>query len=152
MVKSLKESLEGTGIGLLGGIVIGISEADWLRLAIALALIAYAGKNLKRTESGSSGHSDRITFTGIAAFIAVVIGLYINGQQLFIQPPNAAITAWIDAGYSPSQARVLYLKNMQTHKEKNRKESPLMQSLIHTIITPASMDSLSPGKDSILNN
>jgi hypothetical protein len=149
MPDNFKESLEGAGIGLLGGIVIGISEADWFRVTIALALIAYTGKNMIGIKQASSGHSNSTTFTGIAAFIALFLGLYINGQQLFRKTPKTAISEWIDAGYSPSQAQALYLKQLEAKVDDKSAVSPVMQSLIHSVLTPSVMDSLKPGKDSI---
>jgi hypothetical protein len=151
MAINLKDSIEGAGIGLLGGLVIGISDADWLRLAIVFALIAYTGKDLFGSKTGSAGNSYKITFTGMASFLAVMIGLYINGQQLFRDSPKEAVAEWINAGYSPVQARVLYLKQMKKDVENKNTMSPLMQSLIKTIITSSGRDSLSSGRDSISN-
>ena len=151
-MKNLKDLLEGAGIGLLGGIVIGISEADWLRLAIVFALFAYAGKDLLRNKTGSAIDTYKTTFTGIAAFLAVMIGLYINGQQLFRESPKEAVSEWINAGYSPEQSRVLYLKQMEKETKNDTAVSPIIQSLIQRILTSSGRDSLLTGKDSISNN
>ena len=153
MSNSLKESLEGLGIGLIGGLVIGISEADWLRLALGLALVAYAGKVLHQSKTGSPGNSLKVAFTGIASFFAVLIGLYINGQQLFEQSPKKAIDSWVDAGFSPAQARALYLTQMTKKVQKNSTVSPAMKYLIRSMITQTRRgDSLEPAKDSISDN
>ena len=152
MIKNLKDSLEGAGIGLLAGLVIGISDADWIRLAIVLALFAYVGKDLHRNKTDSAVSSYKTTFTGIASFLAVIIGLYINGQQLFRESPKMTVSEWINAGYSPEQARVLYLKQMEKEVNNDTAVSPYMQSLIQTIIKSSGKDSLPAGKDSVLNN
>jgi hypothetical protein len=152
MIKNLNDSLEGAGIGLLAGLVIGISDSDWIRLAIVFALFAYAGKDLLRNKKDSTDSSYKTTFTGIASFLAVIIGLYINGQRLFRESPKEAVSEWINAGYSPEQARVLYLKKIEKDHENKDSVSPLMQSLIQTIIKSSGKDSLPAGKDSIINN
>jgi hypothetical protein len=146
MIKNLKDSLEGAGIGLLAGLVIGISDADWIRLAIVLALFAYVGKDLHRNKTDSAVSSYKTTFTGIASFLAVIIGLYINGQQLFRESPKMTVSEWINAGYSPEQARVLYLKQMEKEVNNDTAVSPYMQSLIQTIIKSSGKDSLRPYK------
>jgi hypothetical protein len=151
MTDNLKNSLEGAGIGLLGGLVIGIVDADWLRLAILLALFAYAGKGFLGKTTSPSGNTYKTTFTGIASFFAVIIGLYINGQQLFRESPKEAVYEWINAGYSPEQARVLYLKQFEKEVKNDTAVSPFMQSLIQAIVTSSGRDSLVAVKDSISN-
>ena len=151
MTDNLKNSLEGAGIGLLGGLVIGITDAEWLRVAIVFALITYAGKGFLGNKISTAGNSYKTTFTGIAAFLAVIIGLYTNGQQLFRESPKEAVYEWIKAGYSPEQARVLYLKQFEKEVKNDTAVSPYMQSLIQAIVTSSGRDSLVAVKDSISN-
>jgi hypothetical protein len=152
MPDNIKESLEGAGIGLLAGLVIGISDADWIRLAIVFALFAHAGKDLLRNKPVSVINSYKTSFTGIASFLAVIIGLYINGQKIFRESPKEAVSEWINAGFSPAQARVLYLKQMEKEVKNDTAVSPFMQSLIQKIVTSSGGDSPATVKDSISNN
>ena len=151
MSDSLKESLEGAGIGLLGGLVIGISEAEWLRIAIALALITYAGNFLRGNTTGSPGNSLRIAFTGIGAFYAILIGLYINGQHLFDQTPKKTIDEWINAGYSPQQSRFLYLKQMEKGFQKKQSD-PAETQLLKKVLSIPGTEVDKPVPDSVSSN
>jgi len=147
----MKESLEGAGIGLLGGLVIGISEADWLRLAIALSLIAYAGIALKENRTNPAGHSTRLAFTGFASFLAMLVGLYLNGQQVFKQTPKEAITLLTEAGYSPTQAREIYLKQIEWNKPEKDESAPTLKSIIDAYLAPAGTDSVPDLTDTTSN-
>lgn len=147
MKSSFKESLEGAGIGLLGGLVIGISDADWLRLIIALALLTYAGIALKKYGSSSSD-SFRIATMGLAAFLAIFLGLYMNGHQLFEKTPKDAIARWINAGYSHAEARELYLKQMDLRMQKAASSSNAGSTIFKALMARNSSDSLTTG-DSI---
>jgi len=46
----------------------------------------------------------RISTMGLAAYLAVITGIYVNGHQLFEKSPKDAIAAYVNAGYSPVQA------------------------------------------------
>lgn len=149
MKGSLKESLEGAGIGLLGGLVIGISDADWLRLIIALALLTYAGIVMKKS---SSSHTDsyKLASMGLTAFLAIFIGLYVNGHQLFEKTPKDVISTWIDAGYSPTEARELYLKQMDFRIQKAASSSNTGRTVLQALMARNGSDSLTAGSDSIV--
>ena len=146
MSVKLKESLEGAGIGLVAGLVIGISQAEWLRVVLALALIAYAGKVLQGNKPVSAGGSYKAAFTGIASFFAILIGLYIHGQQLFEHSPKEAINTWIEAGYSPQQSRALYLKLWEREMLKENPVPPHMDTLMRKVISETGADSVIPQK------
>jgi hypothetical protein len=150
MKGSLKESLEGAGIGLLGGLVIGISDADWLRLAISLALLTYAGIALKKNGS-SSADSFRIATMGLTAFLAIFLGLYVNGHLLFEKTPKDAIARWINAGYSPAEARELYLKQMDFNMQKAALSSSEGRMAFQALMARNGSDSLTSGSDSIVS-
>lgn len=150
MVNNLKHIIEGTGIGLLGGLLIGITESDWIRLLIAIALFASTGISLKGAilkKDISPGQS----FTGIAAFVAVLVGLYFNGQQTFKLSPSDAVSKWEKAGFSPEQARAMYLKNWELEKQQDSEPSPAVQVMIKSIIDRKGSDSIAvkENKDSI---
>jgi hypothetical protein len=151
MANNLKESLEGAGIGLLGGFVIGIIEADWIRMIIALALIGYAGKVLTGRNETSVRDSYRLAFTGVAAFLAIFAGLYINGLKLFKQTPKEIISSWVNAGYNPSQARELVLKQINLELQNNTAASQPEQTIVQKFTDPSGTGSLSHGSDSIMN-
>ncbi len=140
MAKILKQISEGAGIGLLGGLLIGITDSDWIRLIIALALIAFTGKSLKETILKAEP-SLRQSATGIAAFIAVLVGLYINGQKTFDQLPSQAVDKWVKAGFSPEEARAMYLKNWEWENQKDSEPSPAVQAMIKSILDRMGSDS-----------
>lgn len=119
MGKNLKECLEGAGAGLVGGFFIGFVDADWLRVMIAIALIAYAAKTLQIIKPASVANSYKIAFSGIAAFLSLLIGLYINEQKLFKQTPEQAVSVFVNKGFSPAEARELYLKQIDPVLQKN---------------------------------
>ncbi len=77
-----KQILEGCGIGLLAGLVIGYSEADWLRLAIVLALIGLSARTFA-VETKEATFATRVASIGLSAFFAVFLGLYLHGSELF---------------------------------------------------------------------
>ena len=147
MYKNLKQLFEGAGIGLLAGLLIGITDSDWIRLVILLALFALASKSLKgfilkaETPTGQS-------FTGIAAFLAVMVGLYFNGHQTFRQSPAEAINKFRNAGFSPEEARALYLKQWEWENQKDSEPSAAVQAIIKSILgrteseTPASEENV----------
>lgn len=103
----LKETLEGTGIGLVTGLVLGLVDADWIRMTIVIALIAYVGRDAGK-------HALRSGITGLCATLALFAGLYIHGNQLFKETPQMAVEKWMQAGFTPSEARQLYLKSIYT--------------------------------------
>ncbi|MHC1776684.1 MAG: hypothetical protein AB9834_14870 [Lentimicrobium sp.] len=129
----MKQISEGAGIGLLGGLLIGITDSDWIRLIIALALIAFTGKSLKETILKAEP-SLRQSATGIAAFVAVLVGLYINGQKTFDQLPSQAVDKWVKAGFSPEEARAIYLKTWECENQKDSEPSPAVQAMIKSIL------------------
>jgi hypothetical protein len=133
MAKNLKQIFEGTGIGLLGGLLISITDSDWIRLIIALALIAITGNSLKDSIL-KADISPRQSYTGIAAFFAVLVGLYINGQRIFEQSPSDAVHKWEKAGYSPEESRALYLKQWEWENQKDSEPSPAVQSMIKSML------------------
>ncbi len=129
----MKEKLAGAGIGLLGGLIIGITDSEWIRLIIVFALIALTGKSLKETlqhAEVSPGH----TFLGIAAFLAVLIGLYINGQELFKQSPAETVDKWVKAGFSPREARVMYLKQWELENQQDNEPSAATQAMLKSFL------------------
>ncbi|NTW24956.1 MAG: hypothetical protein HGA37_09665 [Lentimicrobium sp.] len=129
----MKEKLAGAGIGLLGGLIIGITDSEWIRLIIVFALIAFTGKSLKETlQHGdvSPGQS----LVGIAAFLAVIIGLYINGQQLFKQSPSATVDKWVKAGFSPPEARAMYLKQWELENLQDNEPSAATQAMLKSFL------------------
>ncbi|MBK7172323.1 MAG: hypothetical protein IPH84_03615 [Bacteroidales bacterium] len=109
----LKDSLEGIGIGLISGLVIGLADNDWIRMTLAVALITYAGRALGNHKENIAGPSYRIAFMGIFASFALFGGLYIQGQHLFREAPLKSIEKWVKAGYTPAQARQLHLQSLQ---------------------------------------
>jgi hypothetical protein len=138
-----RETLEGTGIGLLGGLLIGLSDADWLRLAIALALFAYTGSTRKNLIPETATDSYRKTFTGISAFVAVLAGLYLNGQQIFEKTPGEAVSALTEAGYTPSQAREIYKQQVENQMSATASPSPSINKIIDAYSRDTATDSLS---------
>lgn len=150
MWNKLKESLEGAGIGMLGGLVIGLSDADWLRLAIALALFAYAGSTKKNLIPETATDSFRKTFTGIAAFVAVFAGLYLNGHQIFEKTPGEAVSSLTEAGYTPSQAREIYKEQIENQMSATVSPSPSIEKIIEAFSKETKSDSLSENKETIL--
>jgi len=150
MAGNLKESLEGLGTGLLGGLVIGMVESDWVRVLIVLALIAYAGKTGQKNNVISTGSSFRISLTGIAAFVAILAGLYISGQQLFEVSPKESVERWVRAGYSPAKAREMYLKKLDLEGWKSASPSSPVLPLLQSLPKPEGFDSLSSNTDNIL--
>jgi hypothetical protein len=140
MTKNIRQILEGTGIGLLGGLLIGISDSDWIRLLIALVLIALTGKSLKDSilkAETSPGQS----YAGIAAFFAVLVGLYINGQETFRQLPATVVEKWIEAGFSPEEARAMYLKQWEWENQKDTEPSVAVQAMIKSILDRMGVES-----------
>lgn len=135
--------MEGAGIGMLGGLVIGISDADWIRLAIVLALIAYAGNALKTNKPNPAGNSYKYALTGFAAFFALIAGLYLQSHQVFEQSPREAITLLTEAGYSPSQARDIYLKQIEWSNSKQDLPAPSIRSILDAFLFPAEAGSSS---------
>lgn len=144
--------MEGAGLGLLGGLVIGISEAEWLRLAITLALIAYAGQALKENKSDTAGNSYRLAFAGFASFLAVLAGLYLNGQQVFRQTPRETVALLTEAGYTPEEARKIYLKQTVTGKQRQAVPKQSFDSIISTYFFNAEQDSVSVFSDTLNEN
>jgi hypothetical protein len=112
MTKNLAGFFEGALVGLLGGLAIGISDADWLRMVLLSAILAYAGKTLLGVKTTSVIHSYKIAFTGFACFLAVIAGLYINEQKLFRESPQQAVSHLVKAGTTPEQAREIYVKQI----------------------------------------
>ena len=150
MAYNLRASLEGAGIGFFGGLVIGISEADWLRFAIAIALITYAGKALQKNESNhQAAGSYRLAFTGLASFLAILIGLYITGFQVLNQTPKDAVTMWVNAGFTPAQAREIYLKQTNLKLQQINKNDRPAKEIISRMINPENSDFISGNKDSL---
>jgi len=151
MAKNIRQILEGTGIGLLGGLLIGLSDSDWIRLLIALALIALTGKSLKDSilkAETSPGQS----YTGIAAFFAVLVGLYINGQETFRQLPANVVEKWVKAGFTPEEARAMYLKQWEWENQKDSEPSAAVQAMIKSILDRMGVESnASENKDVPVN-
>lgn len=140
MSQKLKQLFEGAGIGLLGGLLIGITGSDWIRLIIALALFAFTGNSLKETFTKAEP-SLRQSATGVAAFLAVLVGLYINGQNTFDQLPSESVDKWVKAGFSPEEARAMYLKNWEWENQKENEPSPAVQAMIKSILNHMDSDS-----------
>ncbi|MFH1119034.1 MAG: hypothetical protein V1775_04370 [Bacteroidota bacterium] len=141
MLKNPGNIIGGAGIGLLGGLLIGITDSDWIRLLIALALMALSGNSLK----GSILKADITlsqSFTGVAAFVAILAGLYINGQEIFKQSPSDAIDKWVKAGYSPEESQGLYLRQWEWENRKDSEPSQAVQVMIKSIL-----DSMKPDDD-----
>lgn len=150
MAYNLRASLEGAGIGFFGGLVIGISEADWLRFAIAIALITYAGKALQKNESNhQAAGSYRLAFTGLASFLAILIGFYITGFQVLNQTPKDAVTMWVNAGFTPAQAREIYLKQTNLKLQQINKNDRPAKEIISRMMNPENSDFISGNKDSL---
>lgn len=148
---------EGAGIGLLAGLLIGITNSDWVRLIILLALFALANKSLKNfilKAETPAGYS----FTGIAAFLAVMVGLYLNGHQTFKQSPAEAINKFRNAGYSPEEARALYLKQWEWENQKDSEPSAAVQAIIKSILDktgsemPATEETVEPEQSDTLQD
>jgi len=148
MLKNTRELAEGAGIGFLGGLVIGIADHDWMRLAIALALIAYSG-GLKKNQLSPDTNQFRRTLTGFTAFLAVLAGLYLNKQQVFEQSPREAVNALTEAGYSPPEAREFYLKQVLLEKAGIDSASPSMQSIVDAFAEPNINDTIRKVSDTI---
>lgn len=129
----MKENLAGAGIGLLGGLIIGITDSEWIRLIIVFALIALTGKSLKDIIQNAEVSSKQ-SFVGIAAFLAVLIGLYINGQQLFKQSPSETVDKWVKAGFSPPEARVMYLKQWELENQQEKKPSAAELTILKSFL------------------
>jgi hypothetical protein len=149
MLKNIREILEGAGIGLLGGLIIGISDHDWMRLTLALGLIAYTG-GVRRNLTNPEINHRRYTFTGFAAFLAVLAGLYLNRQQVFDQSPVEAVNALIEAGYDPAEARLYYVRQVLTEKAGQETAAPSFQDIIGTFTGPVRSDSLEVEPDTII--
>lgn len=140
MAKNIRQILEGTGIGLLGGLLIGIADSDWIRLLIGLALFALTGKSLKDSIlKGDTAPGQ--SYAGIAAFFAVLVGLYINGQEPFRQLPANVVLKWIDAGFSPEEARAMYLKQWEWENQKDDEPSAAVQGMIKSILDRMGVES-----------
>ena len=112
MTGNLRGSLEGLGIGTLSGFALGISDSDWIRLTVATALAAYFAVLLKRNNSLNVANSFKTGFTGLAACLALLAGLYINKQQVFKKSPQTLLNLITNAGSSPEQARDMIVKQM----------------------------------------
>ncbi len=140
MLKNLKQLFEGAGIGLLGGLLIGITDSDWIRLVIVLALFALTTKTLKDFILKAETHTGQ-SFTGIAAFLAVLVGLYFNGHQTFVQSPSDAINKFRHAGFSPEEARALYLKQWEWENQKDKEPSVAVQAIIKSILDKTGSES-----------
>jgi len=108
----------------------GISEADWIRLAIALSLIAYAGKKFKEKDQESTGNSFRLAFMGFAASVALLAGLYINGYHLLDLTPKESVYLLIDAGYSQEQSREIYLEQAARNQQSISDSSALVRQIL----------------------
>ena len=137
--------LEGIGLGLLVGLVTGLSDADWIRLLLVIVLITFTQKSVKKSFLHSES-DQRFSFTGISAFLALLLGSYISGQQYFRQSPSEIVTALVEAGYSPSQAREIYVKRLD--EELKRKAAPAfnLQELIQSVLNQNDTDTLMAGK------
>lgn len=133
MGKNIRQILEGTGIGLLGGLLIGIADSDWIRLLIALVLFALTGKSL-RDSLLKADTSPVQSYAGIAAFFAVLVGLYINGQETFRQLPANVVEKWVNAGFTPEEARAMYLKQWEWENQKDDEPSTAVQGMIKSIL------------------
>ena len=146
MSNSTKQSLEGIGLGLITGLVIGISESDWLRVLIALSLIAFALKTLNVSENTPANHSYRIAFLGISSFLSVLFGLYIHEQQIFKPSPKDEMAYWLKAGFTPAQAREQWMKqkamSLLSSNTTDTKSKTIIQSF-SSIISPDSSATLS---------
>jgi len=155
MPENTKHIFEGAGIGLLGGLLIGITDSDWIRLILVLALFALTSKSLKESILKAETPA-RQSFTGIAAFLAVLVGLYFNGHQTFRQSPAEEISRFRNAGFSPEQARALYLKQWEWENQKDKEPSAAVQAIIKSILdqtgseTPASEQNVEPGQSDTL--
>lgn len=133
MGKNIRQILEGTGIGLLGGLLIGIADSDWIRLLIALVLFAITGKSLRDSILKADTSPDQ-SYAGIAAFFAVLVGLYINGQETFRQLPANVVEKWVNAGFTPEEARAMYLKQWEWENQKDDEPSTAVQGMIKSIL------------------
>lgn len=137
--------LEGIGLGLLVGLVIGLSDADWIRLLLVIVLIAFTGKSMKNALLNSET-DQRFSFTGISAFFAVVLGLYISGQQYFRQSPSEIVTTLIQAGYTPSQAREIYVKRLDKELKAAAAPAINLPEIIKSVLNQNDTDTLNAGK------
>ena len=144
MVQNIKESLEGAGLGLVLGLVIGVSEVDWLRVVLVLAIIGFATKTIMDKER-SAGSSYRLALLGITSFFAILIGLYINGQQVFKQSPKNAIAYWEKAGFTPAQARQLWLKQLAMEPLPNNANTGTGRTIIQNFSSVLGTDSTATG-------
>jgi hypothetical protein len=111
-VKNIIGSLKGAGVGLLAGLATGVSGTDWLRLAITSMILGFAVKSLAGYRSGSAINSYKVAFAGLACFLAVLTGLYINEQKVFTESPKHAVSHLINQGITAPQAREMYVKQI----------------------------------------
>lgn len=118
---------------MLGGLIIGITDSEWIRLIVAFTLIALTGKSLKETVLNTE-LSSKQSFVGIAAFMAVLIGLYINGQELFKQSPSETVDKWVKAGFSPREARAMYLKQWELENQQDNEPSAATQAMLKSFL------------------
>ncbi|MBK7029090.1 MAG: hypothetical protein IPH45_07700 [Bacteroidales bacterium] len=150
MTEYLKDSLEGLGIGIIAGLVIGLTDNDWIRMTLAIALITYAGRALGNYTQNLPGPSYRIAFMGIFASIAVLAGLYIQGQHLFRETPLKSIEKWVKAGYTPIQARQLYLESLQPDAHQRETAANTFQKSVPIQPDSTGLANISILKDSLL--
>jgi|GEM_PF-1264252 len=134
MNKQLAQILEGTGIGLVAGFVIGYTGSEWIRLILVFALFAFAGGSIKGFLQIDS-NSQRSTLMGIATFVAILIGLFAKGYHVFDEAPAKAVARWELAGYSPVQARAMVLKQWEAEQFKEPIPSGEMSSIFRSLFT-----------------
>lgn len=141
MDKSLKHSLEGIGLGLTAGLVIGISESDWLRMLIVIALFAYSIKGLQPTGDPKGSHSYRIAFLGLSCFLSILFGLFLQKQQIFTLSPQEEMAYWLKAGLTPAQAREQWLRQKAVKLSQIKADDSKGKTILQSFSTILGADS-----------
>ena len=101
-----KEAFAGSGLGLLVGMLLGLSSASVVGIvvtALTAGLAAFLG--LVRTEGPD--RALRIGFFGLACAIGVIGGLALRSGAWLAPNVQADVARWEDAGFPKEEARSL---------------------------------------------
>lgn len=121
-------------------------ERCWLDTLIAGNCIDCFYRKVNENCIAEFRNRPTIFFYRYFSIFAVVLGLFISGQQYFRQSPSEIITTLVEAGYSPSQARDIYVKRLDKELKEEAAPAINLQGIIQSVLNQSDTDTLNAGK------
>ncbi|GAA0549991.1 hypothetical protein [Chitinophaga japonensis] len=105
-----KELFAGIGLGLLTGIIIGLSIAEVTGIILgALTSLLAAFFGLQGSREGEAGNQLIIGTFGFTCVLAIFAGLYMRTHNVLAPSPDASLRAYRAAGFDTSEIKKIVL-------------------------------------------